>query len=541
MLIVGVIAAAGAHQAVARYLANDQPNDGKLYQLLATNLLVNGVFSADAEPPFTPTLIRLPGYPVFLAFIYRATDVGNNTAVREAQAALYTIACGIAALIAAEWTEDKKRLRRKAGWWTFFLGAFCPFTVIYSATILTEVDTILLFAVMVFAATSGLKTRRGSKAVAWWAAAGVVSGMAVMIRPDSGLFALGIGLTIAASVFWMHLELGFGRRVLYAVLQGTIFSVCFAGVLLPWTIRNEMVFGVFQPLAPAHAEAPGEYVTIGYFHWLRTWIDDQRYIEPMLWNLEEKPIDYDKIPAKAFRNDDESSRVKALIEAYNTSDPELQKQAAANVKSSDSDNGYSEENSTNSDGDEDPPPDEPPVDEAEQTYDLKITPENDAEFERIADERVSAGPFQYYVELPVTRAVSMWFDTHSAYYPFSGELSPLKELDGETYQNVFLPIFTLLMWLYTIGAAIGAILLMLFRNKRSRLWLFLAIAVCVPRAAFFATLENPEPRYFVEFFLVVFVLCGILFSRFNLHKFNRGIAFEFFLPRKRAVSSETSL
>ena len=49
---------------------------------------------------------------------------------------------------------------------------------------------------------------------------------------------------------------------------------------------------MFQPLAPQHAEAPGEFVPLGYYHWLRTWIDDARYISPMLWELEIHRIDH---------------------------------------------------------------------------------------------------------------------------------------------------------------------------------------------------------------------------------------------------------
>jgi len=34
---------------------------------------------------------------------------------------------------------------------------------------------------------------------------------------------------------------------------------------------------------------PGEFVPRGYLAWLRSWIEDQRYIGPVLWKLEEAP------------------------------------------------------------------------------------------------------------------------------------------------------------------------------------------------------------------------------------------------------------
>jgi hypothetical protein len=53
---------------VAHWLPNDNPDDGRVYAQMARNVLEQHVYSHDPEPPFTPSLIRLPGYPVFLAF-----------------------------------------------------------------------------------------------------------------------------------------------------------------------------------------------------------------------------------------------------------------------------------------------------------------------------------------------------------------------------------------------------------------------------------------------------------------------------------------
>ena len=96
-----------------------------------------------------------------------------------------------------------------------------------------------------------------------------------------------------------------------------VFSFAFILVLVPWTIRNYQVFGIFQPLAPTHAEMPGEFVSHGYFRWLRTWIDDSRFIEPMLWNLDEKPIRIAKIPKQNFDSPEEYDRVASLLDQYN--------------------------------------------------------------------------------------------------------------------------------------------------------------------------------------------------------------------------------
>ena len=103
----------------------------------------------------------------------------------------------------------------------------------------------------------------------------------------------------------------------------------------------------------------------------------------------------------------------------------------------------------------------------------------------------------------------MWFDTHSDYYPFAGELFPLKALDEDNYQHVWLPLFAGFMWFYTLIAVAGVVLLMLGRRPMARLWLIMAMLMTLPRIAFFGTLENPEPRYLVELFLFAAILGGI--------------------------------
>ena len=146
---------------VAYYLANDDPGDGVIYSRLAKNLLEQNVYSLDKEAPFSPTLVRLPGYPLFIAAVYSIFGHENNTAVRIVQAVFDTATCLIVALIAGLWTEDEER-KRKNTFWTFLLAALCPFVVIYSATLLTETLTTFLMAAMTLTATLAFRTDRKS-------------------------------------------------------------------------------------------------------------------------------------------------------------------------------------------------------------------------------------------------------------------------------------------------------------------------------------------------------------------------------------------
>lgn len=472
---------------VALRLPNDEPDDGRVYAQIARNMLEQHVYSIESQAPYTPTLIRLPGYPLFIAAIYSVFGHGNNTAVRVAQAVIDTGTCILIALVAFIWAEKKHRAALIA----LALAAVCPFTTIYVATILTEVATNFLAVAMVLTATFAFKATMRKRAIAWWIVTGLIAGTAVFFRPDSGLFAAAIGLTL------MLPALSSFRRFREATLYAAIFSIAFCLVLVPWTIRNRRLFHVFQPLSPAHAEMPGEFVPRGYLLWVRTWLDDERYVAPALWAMDTRQIHVEDFPARAFDSKEERDRVAALFEKYNHPDAEETEQ-------------QSDQDDSSGD-DEDQPEEEPEPDENSQPEDngVEMTPAVDAGFAQIGQERVAHSPLRYYVLLPLKRAKTLWFDTHSQYYPFNGELLPLADLDHEIHQQYWLPLFTGLTWLYTLLGVIGGWLLWCSGNRR---WLLLAALMMFLRLGFFATLENPEPRYTVELFPFLMILAGLLGS-----------------------------
>src|SRR5205814_1087014 len=159
---------------------------------------------------------------------------------------------------------------------------------------------------------------------------GLIGGLNVLFRPDSGLFVAAVGLTLVWGAIWSAAtsrrfksadKSAHSKRILArTVLCGAIFSICFAVVLAPWTIRNWRVFHLFQPLSPAHGEMPGEFVPRGYQLWVRTWLDDESYVAPFLWSLDSVAIDIDDVPPNAFDSADEKNRVAALLDKYNNPD-----------------------------------------------------------------------------------------------------------------------------------------------------------------------------------------------------------------------------
>jgi predicted acyltransferase len=522
-IIVSILLTLTSRVCIAYLLATDEPGDGVVYARLATNLLEHGVFSADEEAPFSPTFIRMPGYPIFIAGAYQVLGEGNNTAVRVVQAVVDTGTCILAAMLAFAWTSGRRR--RRAAFWAYVLASICPFIVIYAAAVLTETLTTFLMAAMTLTATLALKSQRRLRSALWWILTGLIAGAAVFVRPDAGLFAAGIGVTLVIRGVFHEKgsRAGSVSRLVGVVWKGAIFSLGFLVVLTPWTVRNWRTFGVFQPLSPAHGEMPGEFVASGYNRWLRTWVDDSRFTEPMLWNLNEKPIKMSSIPEHAFDSPEEKQEVAALLDQYNyppgTQKP---KQADEDSDSSDSSDDSADDNSDSADENSPDQPDDNSASDDDRSDDqtsddqsddddarhpVKMTAEIDEKFDQIADARIARSPLRYYFWNPLKRAGALWFDSHSVYWPFGGQMSKVADLDYDEHQEYWLPLFTLLTWGYTTLAVLGAFAM--WRDTSMRRWLVLLVLMTLPRLIFFSTVENPEPRYVVELFLFTAIAGGV--------------------------------
>jgi len=477
------------------HLPPDDDDDGKFYSQIARNLLDHRGYSGEEEEPFVPTYVRAPGYPLFLAGVYYAFGQGNERAVRVIQATADTVTCWLVALLALAWspTEWNPKKRRRAMLIALALAAACPFTAVYVTTMLTETWATLLASALALVATLALRSERSTRAGFLWLAAGLLGGTATMFRPDCALFVGGAGVmlvgaglfsTFASSMLLArsapHARSNSLNAALVMILSCIALSIGFSLALAPWTIRNARVFGVFQPVAPQYANMPYEFVPFGYVTWLRTWVDDERYVRPFEEAIDLYPIRTEGMPDYAFDSPEERDVVAGLLERY--------------------DNPAKPEPSPETDDDDDAES-TPPV------LTVKMTPEIDAEFRQIADERIARHPIRYYVGLPLKRAAALWFDTHSQYYPFQGQLFPWSNLDRSAHQQYWLPLFAFLTALYTVIALVGGWIMWITRSSRQ--WVLLLGLLILPRLAFLATQEHPEPRYTVEFFAFAAVAGGI--------------------------------
>jgi predicted acyltransferase len=232
-----------------------------------------------------------------------------------------------------------------------------------------------------------------------------------------------------------------------------------------------------------------------------------------------KRISINKLPRTAFDSDDERAKVAILLDRYNhppgseqepsANEPDSSGDAASNDESNDdTDSAASGNDSADSEADSDDSSDAD--DEDEEASDVLMTPEIDEEFALIADARIARSPARYYFWLPIQRAAALWFDSHSRYYPFGGQISPVRDLDADESQQYWLPAFLAVLWLYTVLAVGGVVALWRDPNRSSSLrWLILVGLMTLPRIVFLSTIENPEPRYVVELFFYAWILGGI--------------------------------
>ena len=480
LVLAGIVALALAVRlVVALGLATDEPDDGRLYTRLAHNLAVEGVYSIDTHAPFHPTYIRVPGYPLFVAAVYRLFGDWNNTAVRAAQAVIDTATCALVALLAWWWAPPgwpgDRRWRAAAA--AFVLAAACPFPLIYPATLLTE--TLALFlgtatvCALLWALAGPIDASRG-RAMARWSSVGALAGLAALVRPENGLYLAVAGALLIVTAVLAWLRPGAARPrpgvIARAVVNGGGLVLGFAAALAPWTARNVVVFGVFQPLNPQSVSMPDEFVPAGYEAWVRTWIDHPRYVEPFLFALDAAPIDARAMPASAFDDVAERARVETLLGPYNA-----------------------------------PAPDADPDDKGAFAPG-GMKPALDAGFAELARERVARRPFRQYVALPIRRALALWFNPHADFYPFAGYLVPWRDLDPDRSQQIWLPLFLALLVAWTLAGSAGTRLL--WRSPGGGPIVVLLVLLIVPRLVLLAWLPNPEPRYTVEFFPLVSALAG---------------------------------
>jgi hypothetical protein len=165
--------------------------DSLVYGGIAKNLLERGRFALTTGAGETyPTLIRLPGYPFFLAVCFRAFGMENYASAAWVQIGLELLGC----LLLADFV--RRIASPLAAQCTLWLAALCPFTAIYAAEPLSEAPTLFVLALALWTAER-FRARPG-----WPSALGFTFAVtyAALLRPDGALVAVALAPALLAGL-----------------------------------------------------------------------------------------------------------------------------------------------------------------------------------------------------------------------------------------------------------------------------------------------------------------------------------------------------
>lgn len=427
--------------------------DTLLYGNIARNWLQHGVYGYFVSPNGPqPTLIRLPGYPFFLAACFSLFGVGRYTAVMGVQCFFDLLTCLLVAALAGRLFGPRARI---AALW---LAALCPFTATYTASPLTEVLTLTSIALAFYSLERWCAA--GADVNRWVPVLGLAMAYSLLLRPEQGLLAA----AIVPAMLWsswhqpQRLRSRARQRITRGLLPAVLASLCVVLPLVPWTARNWRTFHVFQPLAPRSATDPGEAIPTGFNHWYRTWGVDYESTEEVYWSYDNDRIDVADLPGRAFDSPRQYAQTRTLLDDYNKNQ--------------------------------------------------NATPALDARFEALAAQRIQAHPFGYYLVLPVARVLNMALRPRTEKTPFALNWWAYREHRVHTLIALALGAINLAYF------GVGAAGLWLWHRRgfgpdAPLAWSMLAFVLL--RTALLLTLDNSEPRYTLEFFPLLVVWASFLF------------------------------
>src|SRR5271165_4801767 len=167
--------------------------DTFVYGDIAKNWLQHGIYGLSGSNGITPTYIRLPGYPAFLAAVFAVFGMEHYRAAIVLQVFVDIATCFLTADVA------RRLVSPRAARAAFLLSALCPFLANYAAAALTETWEIFFTVVALDLALIGL-SQLGKWRMRPWIGCGLAAGAAILLRPDGGLLLVAIEICLLAVV-----------------------------------------------------------------------------------------------------------------------------------------------------------------------------------------------------------------------------------------------------------------------------------------------------------------------------------------------------
>ena len=217
-------------------------NDSFVYGDIAKNWLQHGIYGLSGPEEISPTCIRLPGYPAFLAAVFAIFGMEHYRAMLALQLLVDVGTCFMIADMA------RRLVSPRAAKAAFLLAALCPFLASYAAAALTETLEVF-FTVLAFdCVVAGLEPL-DQKRLRPWVGCGLAIAAAILLRPDGGLILIAIELYLGALLIlaWRQEKKDktgasrprpHGLPVPHLFWAGLILGVVSLAPLAPWAWRN---------------------------------------------------------------------------------------------------------------------------------------------------------------------------------------------------------------------------------------------------------------------------------------------------------------
>ena len=416
--------------------------DSFVYGDIAKNWIESGLYAISGSSGTEPTYIRMPGYPAFLAVVWKIAGVEHYTSVLIAQIFVDVGTCFLIADLARRLMgRVANPLAERAALIAFAIAAVCPFFASYSSTALTECLAIFFAALALDLAVAGLEE---PQSIWRWIGCGLALAGGIFMRPDGGMLLMAIGFYLT----WRAVRRREGQLLLGLALVG-VFALA---PLTPWTIRNWHLYHLFQPLTPMAANAPDEFVAHGYDRWSRTWVADYSSLEDVGFKVPLEEIDIADLPSRAFDSPQQREETQQLFDEYNSGRK-------------------------------------------------IVTPELDARFAQLAEQRIRHSRVRYYVWLPALRLADLWLRPRTEMLPIDVHWWRYWDDPHDFAMALILAVINVF---YLTAAVVGA-----FRWRRCLERLGIILIFLAIRSVFLMYLPNPEPRYMLECYPAVIALAGI--------------------------------
>lgn len=168
---------------------------------------------------------RPPGYPLFLAALYKIS-AQNYLLVKIIQALMGALTCYFIMKIC------QKIFDRKTGYIAFILAIINPFLISFTGLLLSE--TLFTFLFIASMLTLVLFDRTNLKR--YLVSSALLLALSALTRPIAVLF---------VPFLFIYLFFRSNKDPFSRVKDPAIFAICFICIIMPWTVRNYLVYREF--------------------------------------------------------------------------------------------------------------------------------------------------------------------------------------------------------------------------------------------------------------------------------------------------------